>query len=76
MAITRSKRTKFVACHVAPDVKEELKETAHRLGVSTSALVAEAIDEKLEKLDVEPPTSVPPSAATPASAVAPKIEEI
>lgn len=74
MSITRSKRTKFVACHVAPDVKEELKETAHRLGVSTSALVAEAIDEKLEKLDVEPPAPAP--APTPASAATPKIEEI
>ena len=51
MPITKSRRTKFTACHLTPATKEELKDTAKRLQMSMSELASVAIEEKLTQLD-------------------------
>jgi len=49
VSITKSKRNKFIAGHVEPDVKEEMQDAAKRQKKSVSKFISEAIEEKLEK---------------------------
>ena len=49
MAITKSKRTKFTAAHLTPETKEALKKEAKRQKKSVSAVVSEAVEEKLQR---------------------------
>lgn len=55
MSITRSKRTAFTAAHLTPESKEKLVKEARRRKTSVSAVVSEAVEEKLER---EVPKSV------------------
>jgi predicted HicB family RNase H-like nuclease len=54
MSITKSKRTKFTAAHLTPETNAALKAKARRQKKSVSAVVSEAIEEKLER-EPEPP---------------------
>lgn len=51
MTITRSDRNVYTACHLTPEAKEALKEFAKQFKMSLSALIAEAVEEKLERLE-------------------------
>lgn len=54
MAITKSKRTRFTAAHLTPETKDALGKKAKRENKSVSAVVSEAVEEKLER-DAEQP---------------------
>jgi len=47
MSITKSRRTKFTAAHLTPETKEALEKTAREQNKSVSAVVSEAVEEKL-----------------------------
>ena len=49
MAITKSKRTEFTAAHLKPETKEALEKSAKKRKKSVSAVVSEAVEEKLER---------------------------
>jgi hypothetical protein len=49
--ITKSKRTRFTASHLTPEAKEALQDVAKQKRMSVSKLIAEAVDEKLERLE-------------------------
>lgn len=49
MSITKSRRTKFTAAHLAPETKDALTKKAKREKKSVSAVVSEAVEEKLER---------------------------
>lgn len=53
MAITKGKRTQFTAAHLTPEAKKALEKEARRRKKSVSAVVAEAVDEKLEREAVD-----------------------
>ena len=58
MSITKSRRNKFTAAHLTPEAKEALQKTAKREKKSVSAVVAEAVDEMLER-DAQQPAEPP-----------------
>lgn len=49
MAITKSRRTKFTASHLTPEAKDALTKKARSEKKSVSAVVSEAVEEKLER---------------------------
>jgi predicted transcriptional regulator len=49
MAITKSRRTAFTASHLDPKTKKVLEKKAKREKKSVSAIVSEAVEEKLER---------------------------
>jgi len=53
MSITKSDRTKYTAAHLTPEAKEALIKEAKRRKKSISAVVSEAVEEKLER-DIKP----------------------
>jgi predicted transcriptional regulator len=58
MTITRSKRTEFIGAHLTPEAKKALKAQARKKKKSSSAIVAEAVEEKLEREPVVEDTPV------------------
>lgn len=49
MSITKSKRTRFTAAHLTPETKVALEGSARKKKKSVSAVVSEAVEEKLER---------------------------
>lgn len=49
MAVTKGKRTKFTGVHLTPETKQAVKVKARREKKSVSAIVSEAVEEKLQR---------------------------
>ena len=49
MSISKSKRTEFTAAHLTPETKDALTKKARREKKSVSAVVSEAVEEKLKQ---------------------------
>ncbi|MEN6605876.1 MAG: ribbon-helix-helix protein, CopG family [Bryobacteraceae bacterium] len=49
----KSKRNVYAACHLTAETKDALKALAKQLKVSVSALMSEAIEDKIDRLEKE-----------------------
>ena len=55
MAVTKGKRTKFTGVHLTPETKQAVRTKARKEKKSVSAIVSEAVEEKLERETDKPP---------------------
>jgi hypothetical protein len=46
-----SKRNVYTACHLSVEIKELARELAKRLGVSVSKFIADAVEERIARLE-------------------------